>query len=122
MDRVCSKGSECLYRHADLEEKKTEDCPYYDKGFCKLGLMCPFNHIARKICVNYLYGFCPKGPDCPSVHVKSVISENDSNLRVLANFEDVEFENIQPQYPVKKNSLTVRCHNCGEVGHKSTYC
>ena len=80
-----------MYRHINpTNPKSTEDCPYYDRGFCKIGLQCMFNHIHRKICENYIYGFCPKGPECDKVHVKSVIADTDTTLRILANFPESE--------------------------------
>ena len=67
-----------------------EDCPYYERGFCKLGMFCTFNHAPKKICENYLYGFCPKGPRCEMEHVKTLIADQDLTLKILANFPDNE--------------------------------
>jgi len=70
----CAKGEECYYRHiSPMEDKKAEECPYYERGFCKGGNRCYFQHIYRKICEDYAYGFCPKGPECEKHHPKSVI-------------------------------------------------
>jgi hypothetical protein len=85
---VCQKGDKCVYRHINPVEKRTEDCPYYERGFCRLGLFCSLNHNHKRICENYTYGFCPKGPECDKLHVKSVISDNDTTLKILANFPD----------------------------------
>ena len=65
---------------------KKNDCPYYERGFCKNGPQCKNLHRRREICENYVYGFCPKGPNCEKVHLKSIISPEDDNLQVLANF------------------------------------
>lgn len=37
-----------------------------------------------------MYGFCPKGPECDKEHVKSVIADNETTLKILANFADSE--------------------------------
>lgn len=75
-----------------------------------------------------MMGFCPKGPDCDKTHIKSIISDSDSSLRMLANFPEAENwadKNIlavnQGNF-MGKMMIKVRCHRCGEVGHKSTYC
>jgi len=45
----CHKEDTCVYRHPKPEEcgatKKQEPCPFYERGFCKLGLVeCMFWH------------------------------------------------------------------------------
>lgn len=94
---VCHKQDNCVYRHPKpeegLESKKQERCPYYDKGFCKLGNNlgtgpCIFYHDeSPKICSNFMLGFCPDGPNCMNAHVKSSIVPQDLSLSVLANFD-----------------------------------
>lgn len=79
-----------MFRHVNPSEKRTEDCPYYERGFCRMGFFCTLNHIHKKVCENYIYGFCPKGPDCDMEHVKSVIADNETTLKLLANFPDNE--------------------------------
>jgi hypothetical protein len=37
-----------------------------------------------------MLGFCPKGPDCDKAHVKNMISPQDLELLVLANFPSEE--------------------------------
>ncbi|CDW77342.1 protein cpsf-4 [Stylonychia lemnae] len=128
----CSKGDKCVFRHVNAQEKRTEDCPYYERGFCRLGIFCSLNHYQKKICQNYMYGFCPKGPDCDLEHIKSVIADNETTLKILANFPDNEnwfdknalsqSHQQQQQQPWQKAMVKVRCHRCGSVGHKSTYC
>lgn len=87
---TCSKGEKCVYRHVNPIEKRMEDCPYYDRGFCRMGFFCQLTHNSFKICENYMYGFCPKGPDCEKEHIKGLIADNDSTLKILANFPDGE--------------------------------
>lgn len=53
-----------------MNEKRSEECPYYERGFCRRGLACNFDHIRKKTCENYIYGFCPDGPNCDKVHLK----------------------------------------------------
>jgi cleavage and polyadenylation specificity factor subunit 4 len=55
-----------------------EECPYYERGFCKIGYsiaqlavgngVCNFTHVNDKVCANYLVGFCPEGPECKLAH------------------------------------------------------
>ncbi len=79
-----------------------------------------------------MYGFCPKGPDCEKEHIKGLIADNETTLKILANFPDNEnwadknamssSHQSQSHQPWIKQMNKVRCHKCGEVGHKSTYC
>jgi cleavage and polyadenylation specificity factor subunit 4 len=112
---------------------RQETCPYFERGFCKVHwFSCPFIHnMNNEICVNYLIGFCPKGPECEFLHLKGgVIADSDTTLKILANFPDKE--NWSDRNAISsqqastgmytKNLQRVRCHNCGDIGHKSTYC
>jgi cleavage and polyadenylation specificity factor subunit 4 len=113
-------------------KERQEFCPYYERGFCKIHwFSCPFGHNTdnKELCVNYLIGFCPKGPDCELYHLKGgVIADSDTTLKILANFPDKENwtdrNAISSQQPAiyQKNMQRVRCYNCGEIGHKSSYC
>jgi hypothetical protein len=88
-----------------------EDCPYYERGFCKQGWFllpekqsCKFiaSHMNHgKICPDYALGFCPQGPNCKQAHVKCVISDADMSLKVLANFPDNE--NFQDRLALMAN-------------------
>ncbi|KAM6163134.1 putative cleavage and polyadenylation specificity factor subunit 4-like protein [Rhynchocyon petersi] len=55
---------ECPFLHVK-PASKTQDCPWYDQGFCRDGPLCKYRHVHRVMCVNYLAGFCPQGPKCP---------------------------------------------------------
>lgn len=76
-----------------------EVCPQFDRGFCMKGGNCRYfpYHLAqiafrkgKNICQNYMAGFCPYGPDCKQMHLKSVILDEISSLKQLANFPDSE--------------------------------
>lgn len=114
-----------------------EECPYFERGFCRQGFIDPNHtickfmpHNSAKICVNYTLGFCPNGPNCTQVHVKCVIADMETTLKYLANFPDSENwqDRTAIQQPSHQMSIyhksmnSIRCHNCGEAGHKSTYC
>ena len=72
-------------------DKKIEECPYYERGMCKLGIFpCGLGHFPKRVCINYSHGFCPKGPNCEFEHVKSVIADSDLALMILANFPESE--------------------------------
>ncbi|KAG0438415.1 Cleavage and polyadenylation specificity factor subunit 4 [Dictyocoela muelleri] len=62
----CS-NQECIFLHVD-PNSQAKECPWYNRGFCKHGLLCKNRHIKRKMCHNYLLGFCIKGPDCQFAH------------------------------------------------------
>lgn len=108
----CS-NPDCIFRHINPDENVTE-CPFYTRGFCKLGPGCRFKHTRQTLCLNFLEGFCPKGKDCEFGHSKWEISEAD-----LAS--------TGPFVP-----RTVTCHLCGQVsltppltfqtGHKASAC
>ena len=80
------------------------------------------------ICLNYVSGFCPKGPKCEKVHLKSVIIDEVSSLKELANFPDsLNYKSTTPDsgFKVPFNKYSQKptiCHHCGQEGHKSTYC
>jgi hypothetical protein len=38
MGGECQKGDECVYRHINTTEKKLEECPFYERGFCRIGV------------------------------------------------------------------------------------
>ena len=74
-----------------LLDKRIEECPYYERGFCKFKpINCGLAHMFRKICPNYVIGFCPKGPECELEHIKSIISDASLTLTALANFPEEE--------------------------------
>lgn len=141
----CDKGDRCLYRHyrdaSDIEpanpaQMNTEPCPYYDRGFCHKGPDCKFfnRHFLSQIqylgkpeiCASYLAGFCPYGPKCNQKHLKLVIIDDQASLKELANFPDEENWKLHASTSSKTAPLgynhAVICHNCGQKGHKATYC
>ena len=117
----CSKGDKCKLRHEGKVFEKKGLCPYYERGFCKLGCFCEYEHRHEKICEDYMYGFCPLGPDCKKTHVKTVISGADSSLAKLANFSNNDdWKDLK--FSQQSETAYLICHNCGQIGHKSTYC
>jgi len=43
----CQKGAECVYRHVvPPSDRRQEECPYYEMGFCKLGAIAQLGQIA----------------------------------------------------------------------------
>ncbi|KAM7232672.1 hypothetical protein CapIbe_017433 [Capra ibex] len=60
---------------------KTQDCPWYDRGFCKHGLLGKYQHVCRAKYINYLAGFCLEGPRCQFAHPKMNVSFNPSYLK-----------------------------------------
>ncbi|XP_053512555.1 putative cleavage and polyadenylation specificity factor subunit 4-like protein [Artibeus jamaicensis] len=58
----------CHFLHTNTAFK-TQDCPWYDQGFCKDGPLCKYRHVHKTMCINYLAGFCPQGPKCQYAHL-----------------------------------------------------
>jgi len=73
-----------------------------------------------------LAGFCPYGNNCHHKHLKLIIIEQQSSLKQLANYPDQEdwVQSTGPYNPKGSSipNMSVVCHNCGQKGHKSTYC
>ena len=96
-----------------IGSKKQEHCPYFERGFCKNGMDgCDFFHpydsgesSTTKICGNYLLGFCPKGPDCDRAHVRNMISPQDLELSIIANYpmEENWIDKSKIIYPPNSN-------------------
>lgn len=90
-------------------------------------------NVSGGICANYMAGFCPWGPTCKQKHIKSVVIDEDTSLKLLANFPDSENwprpsdlqEKIETN-PYNRRDMKPKqpiiCHHCGEHGHKQTYC
>ncbi|CAH8667764.1 unnamed protein product [Schistosoma bovis] len=60
-------NKECPFLHID-PASKVQDCPWYDRGFCRNGPLCRNRHVRRVACKNYINGFCPKGRECKYAH------------------------------------------------------
>lgn len=97
----CPNILECPFKHPKLRAKgpssglvvgdgmvnpedanlgESTSCSAYDRGFCKLGPLCPKPHIRRRMCLRFLTGFCPYGPDCEDAHPK--FSQIDDSMRI----------------------------------------
>lgn len=98
---TCHK-KECTFLHID-PESKIKDCAWYDRGFCRHGPSCRHRHVRRVLCKNYLAGFCPDGSGCKFMHPR---------------FELPPASDITKD-PTKRPPV---CHNCGELGHKASFC
>jgi hypothetical protein len=107
------KNDNCQYLHRD-PRIKMNDCPYYERGFCKNGLNCKNAHSEKQICEDYLYGFCIRGPNCIKIHLRSLVSIDDDNLEILANFGVANIHTAPDTKAI--------CHRCGNRGHKSDVC
>ncbi|KAJ3187741.1 Cleavage and polyadenylation specificity factor subunit 4 [Gaertneriomyces sp. JEL0708] len=116
----CS-NPECMYLHVD-PESKTKECPWYMRGFCKLGPDCPNKHIRKALCLDYVTGFCPKGPECSFGHPKFEI--NPVSVPLDASFPDMS--KGQMQYGDGQRNYRplseVTCFRCGEKGHYANHC
>ena len=60
---------ECLLLHV-ASKPNAEECPWYNRGFCKHGPNCKFSHVRRQLCPFYMAGFCWKGKSCALGHAK----------------------------------------------------
>jgi len=141
----CEKKPNCPYRHHkdphDFQQQQAKQtdtidlCPYYDRGYCHKGNDCKFyqKHMlsviyfsqGQDVCPFYLAGFCPYGPNCNQKHLKSVVIDEQASLRMLANFPDSENwvqHSFTANHKGQHGLQQVICHNCGEPGHKSTFC
>ncbi|XP_064629055.1 cleavage and polyadenylation specificity factor subunit 4-like [Lineus longissimus] len=97
---LCS-NKDCPFLHID-PESKIKNCPWYDRGFCRHGPLCKNRHSRRVICPNYLSGFCLEGKECKFVHPS--------------------FDLPGPDPVSQAKKMNIICHNCGESGHKATFC
>lgn len=96
----CSNGDECLYLHID-PQSKLPPCPWYERGFCPLGLECAKKHVRRKLCPFYLAGFCPDGKECKEgAHARW---EKDAALPEPVRKSDVVRE--EPAVPKKEDGF-----------------
>lgn len=92
----CGK-KDCPFIHKDAQQVR--NCPWYDRGFCRHGAACKNRHARVMLCLNYAAGFCQKGPECELFHPTFELPVNDPVTQSL-----------------------IKCHNCGEMGHKATVC
>ncbi|XP_009189387.1 putative cleavage and polyadenylation specificity factor subunit 4-like protein isoform X3 [Papio anubis] len=78
----CS-NKECPFLHVK-PAFKSQDCPWYDQGFCKDGPLCKYRHVPRIMCLNYLVGFCPEGPKCRFSQTLSDVQVNTTYASAAA--------------------------------------
>ncbi len=88
----------------------TQDCEYFNRGFCKHGQPCNNRHTSKEHpCPNYLAGFCPDGPDCRFGHPKFELPDDQGG------------STDEPRARQGKRTPII-CHKCGQVGHKAAHC
>ncbi|MEJ1284078.1 cleavage and polyadenylation specific factor 4-like [Cricetulus griseus] len=75
----CS-NKDCSFLHVK-PAPNAQDCPWYDRGFCKDGPLCKYHHVHQVMCLNYFTGFCPKGPKCQFGHPKMSQVLHPSNVK-----------------------------------------
>lgn len=66
---TCS-NNECLFLHID-PDSYTNECQWYNKGFCRHGKFCRGKHVIKNLCHDYMMGYCKNGPLCTSGHPKN---------------------------------------------------
>ena len=81
------------------------ECPWFRRGFCRLGSDCPQQHTKKRACDNYLLGFCPDGPNCPFGHPKFEVPEDAFDVSAAA---------------LTQSQLL--CPRCNESGHRAIDC
>jgi hypothetical protein len=69
-------SKDCIFAHRAVDER-SDECVFYNRGFCKHGATCRLKHVRRQPCPLYLQGFCPEGPDCQYGHPKFELPDFD---------------------------------------------
>ncbi|KAF8564858.1 hypothetical protein P879_08612 [Paragonimus westermani] len=93
-------NKECPFLHID-PASKVQDCPWYDRGFCRNGPMCRNRHVRRVACKNYINGLCLLGKSCKYAHpIWWPLPGSDQDSQ--------------------RNRWI--CHYCNERGHKIQFC
>ncbi|KAF7699603.1 Cleavage and polyadenylation specificity factor subunit 4 [Cucumispora dikerogammari] len=65
---TCS-NNECLFLHID-PDSYTNECQWYNRGFCRHGKFCRGKHTKRSLCSDFMEGFCSRGLACENGHPK----------------------------------------------------
>uniref|UniRef100_A0A7M4FCY1 Cleavage and polyadenylation specificity factor subunit 4 n=1 Tax=Crocodylus porosus TaxID=8502 RepID=A0A7M4FCY1_CROPO len=153
MDSAWGRGGnkECPFLHID-PESKIKDCPWYDRGFCKHGMvelsvyeilslkvyiagpLCRHRHTRRVICVNYLVGFCPEGPTCKFMHPRFELPMGTTEQPPLPQPTQTQQKRTPQVIGVMQSQNNnagnrgprpleqVTCYKCGEKGHYANRC
>ena len=119
-------NKDCIFLHTRPDEKSNE-CPWYARGFCKHGAMCRNRHTRRKVCPHYLQGFCPMGPKCQLAHPKLLVG---LATRVNASFQSAnpvtpaanEMQQYSSQNTGGVDLSNVTCFKCRKQGHYADKC
>ena len=103
-------NKECLFQHVRPDEK-TDECPWYARGFCKHGPRCRHRHTQKKPCPKYLAGVCPECPECSFGHPKYELPSTVGSAMVprgtMTAFE---------------REIAVTCYKCWQKGHYANRC
>ncbi|XP_078426711.1 putative cleavage and polyadenylation specificity factor subunit 4-like protein [Cetorhinus maximus] len=119
----CNK-QECSFLHID-SQIKIQDCPWYDRGFCKHGPLCKNKHTRKVMCVNYLAGFCPEGTACNFSHPINEFTDWNSNLNKEMSEISLFATDNTPEAKIfegHKSIDKVKCFKCREKGHYANKC
>ncbi|VDO57114.1 unnamed protein product [Schistosoma margrebowiei] len=141
-------NKECPFLHID-PASKVQDCPWYDRGFCRNGPLCRNRHVRRVACKNYINGFCPKGRECKYAHkfplyhilcisfclstlkctIFCILDERGHKIQFCLKLSPEERLRLQEQQRMQNISTgpqkpldEVTCFKCGEKGHYANRC
>ena len=103
-------NKECLFKHIRPDEK-TDECPWYARGFCKHGPRCRHRHTTKKPCPKYLAGLCPDGAECTFGHPKYELPSMVGSL-VVPRAGATQFE----------RDMAITCYKCWQKGHFANRC
>lgn len=76
-------NKDCIFAHRAVDER-SDECPYYNRGFCSKGAACRQAHVRRQPCPLYLQGFCPDGPACEYGHPRFELPDLDAQAEPRA--------------------------------------
>ncbi|KAG8460036.1 hypothetical protein KFE25_014181 [Diacronema lutheri] len=104
-------NKDCIFAHRAVDER-SDECPYYNRGFCSKGAACRQAHVRRQPCPLYLQGFCPDGPACEYGHPRFELPDLDAQAEPRA----LE----QPR--TGRSTEHVTCYKCWRKGHYAQAC
>ncbi|XP_046319429.1 putative cleavage and polyadenylation specificity factor subunit 4-like protein [Marmota monax] len=117
-------NKECTFLHVK-PASKSQDCPWYDQGFCRDGPRCKYRHVPRIMCLNYFIGFCPEGPKCQFTHPKMNLEFNPSYTKLVRPRDsappDSGVESHKPPSPTP-GSKAGPVLQCRKTGHAAVGC
>lgn len=71
---LCTKGSDCEFRHNEVAKTNGRTCKFWMKDTCHM-LECVYRHPSRNtpVCTFYMQGTCSKGASCTFLHTGGAI-------------------------------------------------